>query len=161
MPKVNMALFAQQGDFNGRWTNIYMTTPPLNLTKLSIDELKWSCGSGRYFLEGVGIQNSKSGTITIDLNISASFEYFHINIFGESDNITIPGSKYGGAGDKTKGAIYCVLSEWNGDIKVKQSDKDFIDGKLKNVSSCNHPDKAIILQDVGRILSRLFQGCKD
>ena len=126
----------------------------------------------RNLLKGIEFRNERQASVSIDLIIAGGYHYLHVNIHN-STKTQIPklGKKSpGGAGDKTKGTVYCCMGNFTtgavaplapppfSNVVIKQCNEELIDGKVEPRSSCIREDMGIILQDVGRILGVFLHG---
>jgi len=124
---------------------------------------------GRNLLTGIGFLHDNRASVSIDLLLNGCYHWLHVNIHN-STHTQIPRKTKrdpGGAGDKTKGTVYCEMQKFSGgnaapppfaNIVIGQCNKEIMEGKVENRTSCIHQDLGIILQDVGKILGVFLHG---
>ena len=162
VPKINFSCFTQAGNYQGRWTTAYMAGGAA-LSTLQLGDLKYTdtMVKGRNILSGIDFQNHKA-SVEIDLNLETQCEYLHVNIFNDERTV-IDKKKDKSQGSQNKGCVWCSMvgvSAASQTIRIAECSETWIDGKkVQKLASCGHPEKQQILQDVGRLLYRLFVGC--
>jgi hypothetical protein len=147
VPKVNYSNFhAVEAT---RWTNAYMTEKVTGLQELGFgDNLKIADARSGIILEGLTIGNGR-GSAHINLTLSDGIEYLHLAIFDQLKTKV------------AKGAIYYKINQWTASITLTEVTKTMIENKLKPCINITHPNGGQIKTDLERIVSVLFQGCKD